>query len=115
LVPGALFPLPPPDGLPVVLGLPPAPVTPPLLPFPPPPPFVPLEPPLLAVNICPFILVYCKKGAFCAFMVNTVLLAKSCIQIIHLAREGGTARGKGVLNTWKKHVSSRPPVEAKVL
>jgi hypothetical protein len=80
LVPGALFPLPPPDGLPVVLGLPPAPVTPPLLPFPPPPPF---EPPLLAVNICPLILVYCKKGAFCAFMAYTVLMAKSCIQKIH--------------------------------
>ena len=51
---GALFPLPPPDGLPVVLGqLPPLPLPPPLPPLAPPPLFPPLpppcEPPLLII------------------------------------------------------------------
>jgi hypothetical protein len=51
---GALLPLPPPDGWPVVLGqFPPPPLPPPLLPpLPPPPPLPfppPCEPPLLIV------------------------------------------------------------------
>lgn len=56
-----------------------------------------------------------QKSAFCAFMVYTVLLAKSCIQIIHLAKEGGTAREKGFLNTWKKTRFASPARAAKVL
>ena len=104
LPPGRLFPLPPPDGFPVVLG-PLPPLTPP--PLPPPPPF---EPPLLTVSIFPLILVIIKRRVWRLLSLYGLMGKNLAFKIT-----GGNKEGKGVSEYLEESPFASPAVQAKVL
>jgi hypothetical protein len=68
---GALLPLPPPDGFPVVLGRPPAPVTPPPFPLPPPP----FDPPLLIFSLSVDFVWFMPSSHNLCFGISRLILA----------------------------------------